>query len=77
MITGLEAMLLQGWPRKLLPPEKLREHKITDSTLMDLAGNSFTGPVFGAVLLGVLTYFPVGCLDQPSVEAVGSHTNSM
>ena len=47
-LTGFEALGLQGFPMDILSSS---EHCPSDPQLMDLAGNTFSGPVIMAVLV--------------------------
>lgn len=50
------------WDRLHLPDKELSAAGTTDSHLMDLAGNSFSGQVVGAVILSVLVHYPLGAI---------------
>ena len=49
ILTGLDALLVQGWPLQMIE-SILRRSPCADNLMLDLAGNGFCGGVFGAVL---------------------------
>ncbi len=55
-LIGREYLSLQGFPVQWLP-ESL-ENLVTDLQLKDLAGNAFSGTVFGCVYISVLAHLP-------------------
>lgn len=58
LLLGRELLMTHGLPGNILCPNKLKTADMSDALLRDLAGNSFVGHVFFAVLLSVLTHFP-------------------
>ena len=81
LMTGHEAMLLQGFPFSLL--SKFRDSKVLiekkqESLFMDMSGNAFTGSVIAAIIMAALYNLPEGlrkyaargfCCSQPAAEA--------
>ena len=63
LLLGIEAMIIQGWPREFLQGAALDSDDMSNHILNDLAGNSFSGGPFGAVLLALLVHFPIGLFD--------------
>jgi hypothetical protein len=70
IITGMERLMAHGVPRSLLKYEELRAHQFSDWHLRDLAGNSFVGHVFLAVLIGVLAHWPSNCAELPEEQGM-------
>ena len=54
LMTGREAMRLQGYPLDAMNLEK----EISDPQMQDLAGNAFASPIIMALLLGVYSHLP-------------------
>ena len=65
ILTGYDAMVVHGWPRPLLEAVCRGASGITNRDLLDLAGNSFVGMVFAALLLSLLATLPSGKLAFP------------
>ena len=55
-LLGFEAMTLQGFPAGVLREAPAQE--FSDSQLADLAGNAFSGTVFGCILISLLAELP-------------------
>ena len=53
VVAGLDALLVHGWPLKTAQ-SILQRAPLRDNLLLDLAGNSFVGVAFGAVLMSLL-----------------------
>lgn len=58
LLTGLDSMLLQGYPRAVLDEMLKCRDAPSDPCLRELAGNAFAVPVLCAVLIGVLAHLP-------------------
>ena len=58
LLLGRELLNAHGIPYEFTEPEVLQEASLTDRNLVELAGNSFAGNVFAAVLIAILTFFP-------------------
>ena len=65
ILTGYDAMVVHGWPRPLLEAVCRGASGITNRDLLDLAGNSFVGMVFAALLLSLLATLPSEKLAFP------------
>jgi hypothetical protein len=63
-ISGEEAFAAQGFPARLLPPAG----DFSNRQLFDLAGNSFNGFVFGAILTAAMASLPWA--TEPDVQSV-------
>ena len=61
-VIGLEALMLQAYPWQLVSDEKLAHG--SDSMFSDLAGNSFTGTVVGAIIDCALQSIPWDAVEQ-------------
>ena len=64
LISGEEAFAAQGFPARLLPPAG----DFSNRQLFDLAGNSFNGFVFGAILTAAMASLPWA--TEPDVQSV-------
>ena len=58
-MLGYEALRIQMMPGSVLSNSSLQKHHISDKLLMSLAGNSFTGSTYLAVLIAALVYAPI------------------
>ena len=65
ILTGYDAMVVHGWPRPLLEAVCRGASGITNRDLLDLAGNSFVGMVFAALLLSLIATLPSEKLAFP------------
>ena len=72
---GYEIMTMHGFPRVFLD-EVLGRADISDATMRDLAGNSFTSGPLLAVFIAVLLHWPCGIDAIPtSPERAGPVTD--
>lgn len=62
-ITGLEALVGAGFPRRLLTDVLAEETSFSDSFLMDLAGNAFSGWVLMPMFVSMLAAIPWSRVD--------------
>jgi site-specific DNA-cytosine methylase len=58
IITGMECLMVHGFPREALRPADLEKHGVPDSLLRDLAGNSFSTGAVLAAYLSLLSALP-------------------
>jgi len=58
LILGRELLNGHGFPYHLTDLEVLDAAELNDRHLCELAGNSFAGNIFAAILIAVLTFFP-------------------
>ena len=58
IMLGVEAMALQGFPASWIPGCGALPEKVSNTLLLDLAGNAFSSSVFGAVYLSMLAEVP-------------------
>ena len=64
-LTGLESLQHHGFPTfNEEQRRRLDELEVSDVQLKDLAGNSFVAPCYMAVLLGLITNFPLQVLQD-------------
>jgi hypothetical protein len=72
-LSGLESLYVHGFPRSFLDLPKVEElferHGFSDHFFKDLAGNSFQGFMFAAILLVVLLHFPEAPEDDVVADA--------
>ena len=68
LVTGGEALALQGYPKQWLDKAAAGGELPGDVLLMDLAGNAFPCTVMGAVMLGVFTRMPRDRERRPPQE---------
>ena len=62
-ILGRDALMLHGWNAGFLDPTELSESRLTDSMLLDLAGNSIVCHCMLACLIGVFAHWPQGAAN--------------
>ena len=74
ILFGKECLLVHGYPREPLAKDALDNANIKDTTLKDLAANSFSSGACTAVLIAVLSVLPsrLWCAD-PTETASSSH----
>ena len=68
LVTGGEALALQGYPKQWLDNAAAGGELPGDVLLMDLAGNASPCTVMGAVMLGVFTRMPRDRERRPPQE---------
>ena len=73
-IFGKESLMLHGFPKSFFDDKCLKEFDLSDTFLKDLAGNSFQGFVFAAVLMSLLSNLPVKPhQDEEQLDEEQSH----
>jgi hypothetical protein len=59
-VLGIEALAIHGFPDHFSRARQAENSAFTDAFLKDLAGNSYVGNIYAAVLISVLVHWPAG-----------------
>ena len=70
-IWGIERLFMHGFPMAKL--REMRAAGFSDALMADLAGNSFVGMIFAALLIGLLLYLPDDALKTLSLPESEEH----